>query len=248
MTKIFAILTLAALVQDDPVVAEALKGFHHPWSEFREGATVTYSQTTRRPEIDNSGNLVMKDVVSSVIFTMGNTDGSRGVVRIESEGRESDFPLHFTPPHWAAGKGERKADEELTVAGKKFVCRVTAVAVDPDKDASETTTIWQNDKAPGWAVRVKNETFARGQRNTWEESVLVAVEEKVKTAEAEVPCYVVEVTSQVEAGNKVVKKEWRSEEVPGRLVRREERHFTKDGREIEAAFTKMEVVRFKGRK
>lgn len=248
MTKLAALLVALAFVQDDPLVVAALQGFRHPWVEFRDGSTVTYVETTRLPEVDNSGSLVFKDLAVKVTWSLAKTDGDRAVLRIESDGRESEFPTHFAPPNWAVGKGEKKPDEEITVGSQKYACRVTAIAVDADKEASELTTVWQNGKAPGWAVKVRNETFARGHRNTWEESLLTAVDEKVKVGDAEVACYVVQVTTEVENGNRVVKKEWRSDEVPGRVVRRETRHYGKDGREIGAAFSKTDVVSFKTRK
>jgi hypothetical protein len=44
-----------------------------------------------------------------------------------------------------------------------------------------------------------------------------------------------------------VKREWRSDAVPGRVVRRETRYFTGD-RENEGAAVKMEVVSFEARR
>ncbi len=241
-----ALLALAATLQDDPVAAAALKGYSHPWAEFREGSTVTYHETTRRPEVDGAGNLVLKEIVTPVTWSVLTTDGNKSVLRIQSEGQESDVPHHFVRPNWTKGKGERQADEELAVGGSKFLCRVTTISVDADKDASEVTTIWQNPEAPGWAVKVRNETRVRGKPNTTEESVLVAMLAKLKVGEREVACHVVQVTTEVENGGRVVQKEWRSDEVPGKVVRRETRHY-RAGREIEAAFSKMDVVSFKGR-
>lgn len=248
MMKIAAVLVVLASVQDDPLVTQALRGYRHAWADFREGSVVVYLETTRVPEVDNGGNLVFKNLQAKVTWLVGNTDGDRATLRIESDGRESEFPTHFAPPHWVQGKGEKRPDEEITVGDRKYACRVTAIAIDPDKEASELTTIWQSAKAPVWAVKVRNETFARGHRNTSEESLLVAVDEKVKVGDADVLTSVVQVTTEVENGNKVVKKEWRSDEVPGRVVRRETRHYGKDGREIEAAFSKTDVVSFKTRK
>ena len=84
MTKAFIPLLLAAvLAQDDPIAAAALKGFRHPWSEFGEGCTVTYRETIKRPEIDDGGNLVLKDVVSQMVWTVESTDGAKAVLKIE---------------------------------------------------------------------------------------------------------------------------------------------------------------------
>jgi hypothetical protein len=247
MMKISAILVLSALLQDDPVAAAALKGFSHPWADFRVGSTVTYKETSRRPEVDGAGNLVLKDVVTQVVWSMASTDGEKAVLRIQSEGQDSEVPYHLALPNWTKGKGERKADEEVQVGGTKFMCKVTTISVDADKDASEVTTIWQNPEAPGWAVKVRNETFVRGKTNTSEEAVLVGLQETVKVGDREVPCRLVQVTTEVDNGGRVVKKEWRSDEVPGGILRKETRHYQR-GREIEAAFSKMEVVRFNGRK
>jgi hypothetical protein len=243
----FALVWILA-VQDDPIVAEALRGYRHAWSDFREGSAVTYLETTRVPEVDNSGNLVFRDLSAKVTWLLGGADNDRATLRITSDGRESEFPTHFALPHWAQGKGVRRPDEEIAVGDRKFTCRVTVIAVDAEQEASEVTTIWQNAKAPGWAVKVRNETLARGHRNTSEETILLALDQKVKVGDAEVACYLVQITSEVENGNKVVKKEWRADDVPGRVVRRETHHFGKDGREIEAAFSKTEVVSFSTRK
>ncbi|HLF92473.1 MAG TPA: hypothetical protein VJB14_03365 [Planctomycetota bacterium] len=248
MIKTFvSLLLVAALAQDDPIAAAAIKGFRHPWSEFGEGCTVTYRETIKRPEIDDGGNLVLKDVVSEMIWTVESTDGAKAVLKIASEGREAEVPHHFALPNWAKGKGERKADEEVVVGGVKVACRVTTIAVDADKDASQVTTIWQNPEMPGWAVRFLNETLVRGKRNTSEEELLLSAREKVKVGEQEVVCYVVQATTEVEGGARVVRKEWRSGEVPGVLVRQDMRHY-RAGREIEAARSKKEVVSFRSRK
>ena len=218
MMKSFALLILPAFLQDDPVVATALRGYGHPWADFREGSTVTYKETSRRPEVDGGGNLVLKDVVTQVVWSMASTNGEKAVLRIQSEGQDSEVPYHFVLPNWTKGKGERKADEEIQIGGKKFLCKVTTISVDPDQDASEVTTIWQNPEAPGWAVKFRNETFVRGKSNTSEEAVLVGLNETVKVGDREVVCRVVQVTTEVDTGGRVVKKEWRADEIPGGIL------------------------------
>jgi hypothetical protein len=242
-----AFLFLGALAQDDPLVASALRGYHHPWAGFREGSAVTYRETSRRPEVDGNGNLVLKEVVSQMVWSVASTDGDKATLRIQGEGQDSEVLHHFALPNWTQGKGERRAEEDLVVGATRYPCKVTAIVIDADKDASEVTTIWQNPLAPGWAVKVRNETFMRGKINTSEETLLIGVREEVKVGDRDVPCRVVQVTTEVDSGGRVVKKEWRADEVPGGVVRRETRHYQR-GREIEAAFTQMEVVRFSGRK
>lgn len=242
-----AAILAGAFLQDDPVVATALRDYKHPWADFAEGATVTYKDTVKRPEIDQGGNLVLRDVETQMVWTVGPTEGGKVVLKVASDGRESEFPHHLSAPGWSKGKGERKPDEEIAVGGSKFGCRVTAILIDLDKDASQVATIWQNPEAPGWAVRFRNETFAKGRRNTAEEESLVALEEKVKVGDREVACHVLERKTEVEGELREIRKEWRSGEVPGRVVRREVRHY-RGGREITAAASKMEVVSFKSRK
>ncbi|MBV8882316.1 MAG: hypothetical protein JO332_20335, partial [Planctomycetaceae bacterium] len=62
-----------------------------------------------------------------------------------------------------------------------------------------------------------------------------------------VSCVVVQNTVESVGGARTVRKEWRSDEVPGRVVKREVRQYL-NGKEVESAFSQMEVVRFKGKR
>src|ERR1041384_5666009 len=96
MIKLLASLMMVLSIgQDDSVLESALKGWRHPWADFGDGATVTYKETTKRPEIDGAGNFVLRNVETRVVWTLSGVDGERGTIKIASDGRESEFPHHF---------------------------------------------------------------------------------------------------------------------------------------------------------
>jgi hypothetical protein len=241
-----AILLVSWALRDDPVVVEALKGYKAPWSDFSQGSVVTYREKTRRPELDAKGNFVLSQVALDLVWSVVATGEEKAVVRVEVEGRESEITFFLGLPDWSRGKGERKEPETIVVGGKSYACAVTSITLDMDKDAGRCVTICRSPEAPAWAVRFRVETFAKGIRNTVEEELLLNASESVKIGDKELACQVVQVTTEA-ADRKIVKKEWRSDEVPGRLVRRETRYYSQD-KEITSAFTSIEVTSFKTRK
>jgi hypothetical protein len=126
-------------------------------------------------------------------------------------------------------------------------CSVTQIALDTDKDAGQLTVICKSPEVPYWAVRWRTETLAQGKANTYEEEVVLEVGVKLQVADREISCVVVQSTIEALGGAKTVKKEWRSEEIPGRVAKRETHQYLRD-KEIESAYCKMEVVRFKGKR
>jgi hypothetical protein len=247
MVRGWAAAAIAAFaVQDDPLVKEAVKGWRHPWADFREGSTVTQRESLRVPEIDDQGNLVQKETASDVSWTVTSVEGHKVNLKIVRGEQENEVPHFLGPPNGFRGKGEKRGTEEVVVAGRKLVCEVTSIALDAGKDAAQVTTIARSPEVPYWAVRFRVETLMRGKVNTSEEELLVGVNEKVKVGDRELVCQVVEVTTRAGAGRSV-RREWRSDEVPGRLVRRETRQFQGD-KEITLAGSKMEVVSYRARK
>jgi hypothetical protein len=166
------------------------------------------------------------------------------MLQIRSGGQESHVPFFKTLPNWFRGKIEPKGHEEIAVGKRKYDCTVTRIALDEGKDVSQVTTIAKAPDAPIWAVRMRVETLAGGVANTVEEQLLVAEEQKLKVGEQELSCAVVQVTTESTGGSKTVRKEWRSEAVPGGLVRREVKQYLND-KEIEAAGSTIEVVSYK---
>jgi hypothetical protein len=247
MTHAIVLALLCLGLQEDPVAAEALKGFKHPWADFGDGCSVTVKETLKRPDIDAKGGLVYRDVTNEITTTVQATAGEKTTLKIEGAGQESVIPYFLTLPGWTRGKGEKKGRETLTVGGQKRDCEVTVITLDADKDAGQVTTIWKSPGLPYWAARWRTETLLQGKPNTWEEEVVLEVDRKVKVGGREVTCVVVESTVEAAGGAKTVKKEWRSEEVPGRLVRRESRQYL-NGKESESGYSEMEVVRFKGKR
>jgi len=235
------------LLQDDPIAAEALQGYRHPWADFGNGTTVTYRETMRRPDIDKSGNLIYKDVTSDVTWTVLAAAGEKTTFKIEGGGQESHIPYFITAPSWARGKGERRGTEEIEVGGVKRVCTVTAISLDADKDAGQVTTICKSSEVPYWAVRWRVETLMKGKPNTSEEEVVQEVDRRLKVGDKELSCVVVLSTVETPGGVKTVRKEWRCDQVPGGVVRREGRQFM-NGKEVESSITQMEVVRFQSKR
>lgn len=235
------------LAQEDPLLAEAVRGYAHPWAGFREGSTVRYRETVKVPSIDEKGNLVHREVSSEAEWTVASAQGDRALLKIEREGQESEIPFHLALPGWLRGKAERKGTERIAVGDRSFECEVLTLSVDADKDAGQVTTIAKAAGAPSWAVRVRVETFERGRPIASEEELLVSCAEPVRVAGREVVCHVVRVTTEAPGVGRTVRTEWRSEEVPGRLVRRDTRQYQGE-KEITLAATHLEVVRFEARK
>lgn len=236
-------MLLALLLQDDPLLAEAVQGYKNPWADFREGARVTYRETVRRPGIDAGGNLVYTPLTSDTTWTVATVEATKIHLKIEGGGQESVIPIALAPPNWARGKPEKKGEEELEVSGRKVSGRVYELGLDLDKDAGQLTTIVRSDAIPYWALRRKVETRVRGKANTSEEERVVGVEEKLRAAAQDFVCTIVEVTTEAAGAGKTVKKEWRTDAVPGRVLRREVRQFL-NGKELPSGASEMEVVSF----
>src|SRR5262245_387394 len=214
----FMILALLApaLMQQDPIATEAMRGYKHPWAEFGDASSVTMRETIRRPDIDASGKLVYRDMTSDVTWTVVAAVGEKTTFKIEGGGQESVLPFFITPPSWARGVGERKGTEEITVGGVKRTCQVTVISLDANKDAGQITTICKCADVPYWAVRRRVETLLKGKPNTFEEEVVLDVDQKVKAGDRQLPCILVQVTVDSVGGVKTVRKEWRSDEGPDR--------------------------------
>jgi len=241
------LLLAPILLQDDPIAAEALQGYKHPWADFGDTSTVTMRETTKRPDIDAAGNLVYKDVTNEVTWTVVQSAGEKATFKIQGGGQESLIPYFLTLPNWARGKGEKKGSEELMVGGVKRTCQVTTISLDVDKDAGQVTTISKSPDVPYWAVRWRVETLLKGRPNTSEEERLIDVGQKLKVGDRELSCVVVEATVESVGGARTVRKEWRCDEVPGRVLRRESRQYL-NGKEQASASIQMEVVRFRAKR
>jgi len=247
MSHAMRLALLCLGLQADPVAAEALKGYKHPWADFGDGCSITVKETLKRPDIDAKGSLVYKPETNEITTTVQATAGEKTTLKIEGAGQESIIPYFLTLPGWARGKGEKKGHEVLTVGGVKRDCEVTVISLDADKDAGQVTTIWKSPEVPYWAAKWRTETLLQGRANTWEEAEVLEVNRPLKVDGRDVVCVVLQSTVEVAGGAKTVKKEWRSEEIPGRVVRRETRQYL-NGKEIESGFSEMDVVRFKGKR
>jgi len=247
MKSMMLILIAPLLLQQDPIAAEAIRGYKHPWADFGDASSVTMRETIRRPDIDASGKLVYKDITSDVTWTVVAAVGEKTTFKIEGGGQESVLPFFISAPSWARGVGERKGTEEITVGGVKRTCQVTQIALDVDKDAGQVTTISKCPDVPYWAVRRRVETLLKGKPNTFEEEIVLEVDQKVKIGDREVACVLVQVTVDAVGSVKTVRKEWRSDEIPGGVARRESHQYL-NGKELDSALSQMEVVRFRAKR
>jgi hypothetical protein len=248
MTRVTLLLALMpALLQDDPIAAEAMKGWKHPWADFGDGCQIVTKETMRQPDISPTGKLVYKEVTSLITTTVLAQSGEKTTLKIEGAGQESYIPYFTTLPSWVRGRGEKRGTETIEVGGVKRECQVTLISLDANKDAGQVTVICKSPEVPYWAVRWRTETLVQGKPNTSEEELVLETGVKLKVVDREIPCVVVLSTVEVLGGAKTVKKEWRSDEVPGRVVKRETHQFL-NGKEVESAFSQMEVVKAKGRR
>jgi hypothetical protein len=232
--------------QSEPTAAEVLKRWKHPWSEWGTGATATVKQTSKRPDIDAKGELVFRDEVDTVRYTVIRVDGDKPLIRIESSFNSSEIPFFTAPPTWFRGKAARAGKETLKAGDRSFECDVTTFTLDEGKDLSQKTTVWQSAEAPVWAVKVRVETLLNGKMTTAEEEQLVGPHTTLKIGSKELICQVVEARTEVAGGSTTVRREWRTDEVPGRVARRETKAY-QDGKEVPRAAALMEVTAFEAR-
>ncbi len=249
MAKWMAILAASlAFVQEDEAAREAVRGYVHPWAGFRPGSRLVFNETTKQARFDAAqGKTVFEDKVTQHVWMVKSVTGEKATIRMEGGGKESDIPIYLAMPGIFRGRGGGGGGAGVAVGERRYKCSVTVISLDADKDAGQATTIWRSAEAPVWAVRVLAETFMGGKRNTWEEELLVEADRKLAIEGREVVCQVVQVTTGAEGGMKTVKREWRTDAVPGRVARRETSFFLGD-RENEGAAVKMEVVSFEARR
>lgn len=240
-------LLLAVALQDDPLAAEFLKAWKHPWAGFGPGSQVKFRQTSKRPDIDAKGELVYRDETEDVTYSVVTQAGEKPTLRIRSGDVSSDIPYFVQVPGWFRGKGARKGTEALKVGELTFDCEVTTFTLDEGKDLSQVTTVHAVAGAPVWAVRMRVETRANGRATTAEEERLAAIDQVLKIGGREVLCQVVEVRTEVADGPTTLKREWRTDEIPGRVARREQK-VLQNGKEVAGASLQMEVVSFEAKR
>lgn len=227
--------------------SEVLKDWRHPWGGFAPGSTVKFRQLSKRPDISPEGQLVYRDEAEEITYTVVTQEGEKPTIRIRSGDVSSDIPYFTTPPGWFRGKVERKASETLKVGELEIPCQVTTFTLDEGKDLSQVTTVHTAPGLPVWAPRVRVETLANGTVTTAEEERWVARDQALKIGGRDVVCQLVEARTEVKDGPLTVRREWRSDEIPGRVARRELK-VLQNGKEVEAASTQMEVVSFEAKR
>lgn len=236
--------------EEDAAAREAARGYRHPWEGFGIGSKVAGVETYKAGIFSPAtGKTVYKDVQREISWSVLKADPQQVTVRVKGGNQESYIPYPLALPGSFRGKGERKGLEEIRVGERKFLCAVTTISLDMEKEhaAGQVTTVCKSSDAPYWAVRYVVETYMGGQRLTSQEELLVGLNEKLKVGDREVLCQVVRVTTEAPGGARTVSLEWRTEEIPGRLARREHRQYA-SGKEVEGAAVTMEVVSFEAKK
>jgi hypothetical protein len=236
-------LLLATALQGDPLSDDVLKAWKHPWAGFSPGSKVVFRQTSKRPDIDAAGKLVYKDEAEEVVYTVVTQEGEKPTIRIKSGDVSSDIPYFTNPPGWFRGKVERKGKAAVPVGDRTFDCAVTTFTLDEGKDLSQVTTVHTCPGAPVWALRLRVETLANGEANTSDEERWIAADQAVKIGDRDVICQLMEIRTSVKDGPVTVKREWRTDEIPGRVARREVK-VEQGGKEVPVASTQMSVVSF----
>ncbi len=236
-----------SLGQDD-AAREAVRGYAHPWAGFRAGTRLIFNEITQAASFDQSlGRTTFKDKITQHVWVVKSASADRVTIHMEAGSLESDIPIYLDIPAKFRGKGEARGEEVVVVGRRSYRCSVTAISLDLDKDAGQVTRIYRCPDAPLWAVKVVAETFIKGNRNTWEEELLVEENIRLTIDGREVTCQLVKVTTGSEDGRRTVKKEWRSEVIPGGVARRETRYYAGD-REIQGSAVIMEVVGFEAKR
>lgn len=223
--------------------SDVLKGWKHPWGGFGPGSIVKVKQLSKRPDIDKDGQLVYRDETEDMSYSVVTQQGEQPTIRIRSGDVSSDIPFFAAQPNWFRGKVEKGAPETLKVGEKSFECQVTTFTLDEGKDLSQVTTLHTASGAPVWALRLRVETRVNGAMTTAEEERWVAADQAVKIGARDVTCQLVEIRTEVKDGPTTLKREWRNDEIPGRVARREVK-VLQNGKEVPQASTQMEVVSF----
>lgn len=240
-------LMLLLALQADPLSAEVLKAWRHPWEGFAPGSKVTQRQASKRPDIDAKGELVYKDEIEDVTYSVVTQLGETPTIRIRNGNESSDIPYVTQPPGWFRGKAARKGKETLTVGELKVDCEVLTFTLDEGKDLSQVTTVWKAEGTPVWAVKARVETLAHGKSTTSEEERWVGANAALKIGGKDVLCQVVEVRTEVAGGATTLKREWRTDEIPGRVAKREQR-VEQAGKDVPGAALQMDVVSFESKR
>lgn len=239
-----ALLACAAGAQDDDVAREAVLGYVHAWDGFGAGSRIVFREISKRDRFNEVTQKVeYEDQAVESTWTVRKVVGDTAILNLRSGLTESDVPFPLVLPASFRGRGERLPPVEIPVGDRRYRCAVSAMTLAAGEGLRQVATIWKSPEAPGWAVRWTAETYQGGVKNTSEEELLVAVNQKMVVGGRELRCHVVQVTTEAVGKRKSVKKEWRAEQVPGRVVRRETRFFEGD-REVTMAATTMEVVSF----
>lgn len=207
-----ALLTALLLVLAVPLAAGA-EGIADRWTKFKAGSFVTIRTTSK---------LSGEEMVEESKYTITELTADYYALKIETSMGGNALPVTevkypLTPsaaPEWT---WEEKGAEELEIAGEKVKC---SVRIGTSSDKKSLWTIWVAEVGGG-SVEVKTEkklVVPGGSRT--ETSVVTSLSEKLKVGEKEVSCWVKTTLMEVE-GQKVEGKVWESRDVPGLVVKSE---------------------------
>jgi hypothetical protein len=193
----------------------------HPWAGFKEGSEVVYDISERERAVETTMTRRVTVVkVEKAKATLKEED-------TDNEGKAAgsrDVTVSLAAPAGLASKGK----EEVTVDGRKITCDVFVIGETPARK------LWLAKESLTGIVKEERTWEAEGKKCSIV-STLAKIGEIVDLG-AKVTCAVFDVVEDY-GDRKVTRREWRSPEVPGQIVKSEE----KDGTRTRI----VEVTRFK---
>ena len=212
MTRVLSAALLALLAFHSSANADALSD---RWTKFKAGSFV---------KIKTTAKLSGEEMVEESKFTLTEVTADFYALKIETSMGGNALPVTdvkfpLTPsaaPEWT---WEEKGNEELEIDGQKLKC---SIRIATSSDKKSLWTIWITEVA-GAPLEVKSEkklVVPGGSRT--ETSAVTKLSEPVKIGDKEVTCWVKNVVLEID-GQKAESKVWESREMPGLVVRSEQK-------------------------
>lgn len=217
MRTVVALVVLLLGFQEKPPTPreELMKGVKAPWEGFGVGTWMKLKQV--QADRMNTTTLVMKRVLKEIV----DKNNAVFVYRYDN-GAESEFTEDIgVDPALTNGDVTKRAEKEKVQLGDAALeCDVFEVKQGGDRDKL-LSVYW---KAPGatWPwVRCTRETFVAGRREQWMEEKVSKMEDVVTLNGREYKCVVFSRDENTLSGMKGGRREWRTMEVPGHVLKYE---------------------------